>query len=97
MGMCSCDPASRIKRFDCSDTAESCAGHLQMSTISSHLIAKGKSRHQWLTEIYFMQADAAAVGVVSPPINGSTPSIVPGMYALTQVHPSFLLQSRELR
>lgn len=30
------------------------------------------------------QADTSAVGVVDPPINGSTPLTVPGMYALTQ-------------
>ena len=31
------------------------------------------------------QAPTAAVGSVDPPINGSTPATVPGMYALTQV------------
>lgn len=30
------------------------------------------------------QASTAAVGTVDPPINGSTPTTVPGMYALTQ-------------
>ena len=32
-----------------------------------------------------LQTAAANVGTISPPINGSTPATVPGMYALSQV------------
>ena len=53
----------------------------------------GFSQEQTVLLIYTMidmdlcslQTAAANVGTISPPINGSTPATVPGMYALSQV------------